>query len=111
MLLPQFELNAEIEDKHWWFCARRQIVAKLVRHLLPPADDACIIDIGCGTGANIADLASDYRVIGIDPSADAIGFANRRYPHVDFRCGQAPEALDYLDASLPANGCVGARAR
>ncbi len=97
MLLPQFEQNAKIEEKHWWFCARRQIVEKLVRHLLPPTDDASIIDVGCGTGANIAALARDYHSMGIDPSADAIKFASRRFPHVEFRCGQVPEALNGMD--------------
>lgn len=94
MLLPQFELNAKVEEEHWWFCARRQIVEKLVRQLLPPADDVSIIDVGCGTGANIAALCKEYHGIGIDPSADAIGFASRRFPDVEFHCGQVPEALD-----------------
>jgi len=93
MLRPQFELNARIEEEHWWFCARRQIIEKLVRHLLPPADDVSIIDVGCGTGANLAALSRDYRGIGIDPSADAIEFASCRFPDVEFRCGRVPEVL------------------
>ena len=99
MLLPQFELNAQIEEDHWWFCARREIVDKLVRRLLPPGDDAQIIDIGCGTGANIAALAHDYRAMGVDPSEDAIAFARKRFPHVDFRCGRAPEVLAGTDGA------------
>ena len=87
MLRPQFELNARIEEEHWWFCARRQIIEKLVRHLLPPADDVSIIDVGCGTGANIAALSRDYRGIGIDPSADAIEFASSRFSDVEFDPG------------------------
>lgn len=93
MNLPQFELNAHIEESHWWFCARRHIIETLVRHLLPPAADVSIVDVGCGTGANIAALAEDYSSMGIDPSADAIEFARRRFPHVDFFCGEVPEAL------------------
>ena len=65
-----------------------------MRHLLPPADDVSIIDVGCGTGGNIAALSRDYRGIGIDPSADAIEFASCRFPDVEFRCGRVPEVLD-----------------
>ena len=72
----QFQLHAEIEDRHWWFVGRRRIIERLVAEILPPSPQTTIINVGCGTGANIARLAEHYRAIGIDTSAEAI--ARRR---------------------------------
>jgi len=70
----------------------------LVRQVLPPGRGETIVDVGCGTGANIAALAGDYRAIGIDTSADAIAFARPRFPKVEFLQGFAPADLGPLAA-------------
>lgn len=93
MQSAQFQLHAEIEERHWWFVARRKIVRKLVEAVLPPKANRTVIDVGCGTGANIAALADGYRTIGIDTSAEAIELAKRRFPQVEFHCGFAPDDL------------------
>ena len=93
MQSAQFQLHAEIEDRHWWFVARRKIMRRLIESLLPPDPDALVIDVGCGTGANIAALAGDYRCLGIDSSREAIELARSRFPAVEFRCGYAPDDL------------------
>lgn len=89
----QFALHAEIEQRHWWFVARRRIMRNLVRQVLPPGRGETVVDVGCGTGANIAALAGGYRAIGIDTSVDAIAFARRRFPQVEFLHGLAPGDL------------------
>lgn len=91
MQSAQFRLHAEIEQRHWWFVGRRRILRALVERLVAPG--ARIVDVGCGTGANLASLADGYRCLGIDTSAEAIGFARQRFPEVEFRCGFAPEDL------------------
>ena len=91
MQTEQFQLHATYEERHWWFVARRQIVRRLVAAVLPPGRDSLILDVGCGTGANIADLASAYPCIGIDTSAEAIELARGRFPGVQFQVGVAPE--------------------
>ena len=63
---------------------------QIVRAALPPSSTTTVLDIGCGTGANIASLAGDYRCVGIDTSAEAIELSAARYPNVDFRHGFAP---------------------
>jgi trans-aconitate methyltransferase len=92
----QFELHAEIEQRHWWFVGRRRIMRRLIAEVLPPSPETTIIDVGCGTGANIAQLAEHYRCIGIDTSAEAIGRAAPRFPNVQFLQGRAPEGLGPL---------------
>ncbi len=93
MQSAQFQLHAQIEEQHWWFVARRRILRRLVHELLPPSHESLVIDIGCGTGANIAALADDYRTLGIDTSAEAIELARQRFPAVQFVHGFAPADL------------------
>lgn len=93
MQSAQFQLHAEIEERHWWFLARRRIVRRLIEGLLPPDRNTTIVDVGCGTGGNLADLAEAYRAIGIDTSVEAIELARRRFPRAHFIAGRAPQDL------------------
>jgi len=88
-----FEVVADVDQRHWWFLGRRRILRNVVAALLPPNPNTTIVDVGCGTGANIAALADDYRCVGIDTSADAIEFARQRFPKVTFFTGIAPRDL------------------
>ncbi len=56
-----------------------------------------MIDVGCGTGANIASLAEDYEVVGLDSSEDAIAFARERFPDVAFYLRDAREYLAQIE--------------
>ncbi len=48
---------AEIQDRHWWYEARRQILSTLIAKLkLPP--QARILEVGSGPGANIKMLSA-----------------------------------------------------
>lgn len=100
MNAAQFELHATIEERHWWFVARRRIVRQLIDQLIGRIGKAVkvdkpplVIDIGCGTGANIASLSDRYRCVGIDTAPDAIHWARQRFPQVEFIEGFAPQDL------------------
>ena len=80
MQTEQFQLHADIEQRHWWFVGRRQIMRRLAAAVLPPSPDATVIDVGCGTGGNIGFLADWYRAIGIDTSAEAIDRRDLDFP-------------------------------
>lgn len=88
-----FEIVADVDQRHWWFLARRKILRDVLTCVVPPDPKFTVIDVGCGTGANIAALAKDYHCIGIDTSQDAIEFAQRRFGDVEFICGYAPGDL------------------
>jgi trans-aconitate methyltransferase len=93
MRSEQFQLHAALEDSHWWFVGRRRIMRDLVRQVLPGSDRPTVVDVGCGTGANVAALAEDYDCVGIDTSPEAIELAGRRFPGRRFICGRAPGDL------------------
>ena len=92
----QFQLHADIEQRHWWFVGRRRIMQRIVAEVLPPSRDATILDIGCGTGANLAALADRYTCVGIDTSPEAIALARQRFPNVCFLVGNAPDDVPEL---------------
>lgn len=101
MQTEQFQLHADIEQRHWWFTGRRRIMRRLVDRLfcgLPEGEarKTTIVDVGCGTGANIASLADRYRCVGIDTSARAIELAGERFADVQFLAGRAPHDLGEL---------------
>jgi len=85
-----FELQASLEESHWWFLGRRSILRSLVAAILPPHSGGTVIDIGCGTGGNIAALTGDYRCVGLEPAPLALSLAQRRYPSVQFVAGSDP---------------------
>lgn len=48
---------AAVQQRHWWFAARRRIVATVIDRLALPSQPE-ILEIGCGTGGNLAMLAT-----------------------------------------------------
>ncbi|MCE5268109.1 MAG: class I SAM-dependent methyltransferase [Planctomycetaceae bacterium] len=98
----QFQLHADIEERHWWFVARRRILSRLIEELLPASPQSLLIDVGCGTGGNVAAFEDRYRCVGIDTSAEAIALARNRFPRVQFIAGRSPHDLGKLvtDAKL-----------
>lgn len=99
----QFVTFAQIEDRHWWFLARKEIIQQLVFALVPRSRQQTIVDMGCGTGGTIAALASAYTCIGIDPSFDAIMLAKSLHPDVRFLHGSS-EQLQNIRA--PTSCCL-----
>lgn len=98
-----YDLHADLEATHWWFVARRQIMTGVLTEVLPPSKQKLVIDVGCGTGANIAHLANLYKVVGMDTEDAAIAHARRRFPDVQFVRGEFPtdfSAARYADAFL-----------
>lgn len=51
-----FDRMAELDAAHWWYVARREILDAVIRRTVRPPADARILEIGCGTGHNLAML-------------------------------------------------------
>jgi SAM-dependent methyltransferase len=64
-----------IERDHWWFRARRKILADQVSRLkLGP--DARILEVGCGTGGNLEMLSHFGAVTGLEPDEESREYAS-----------------------------------
>ena len=54
MSAATFDVMHRVEREHWWFKAKRDIV----RGAIGPSTGGVAVDVGCGTGAVLHDLAS-----------------------------------------------------
>lgn len=72
-----YQLMRQIEDEHWWFVARRNIIGALLDRLNLPAQ-AEILEVGCGTGGNIALLKRFGAVTCVELDKTAAGMARDR---------------------------------
>jgi len=71
----------QIEQAHWWYVARRTIVFDLALRRADALSRPRILDIGCGTGFNVAYLHSlgFTRVVGVDVAPEALEFCRSRH--------------------------------
>jgi len=71
-----------IEDRHFWFRARNQVIAMLVRQLTAGlAPGYRVLEVGCGTGNVLQALeqaCSSGTVVGMDLFAEGLRYARRR---------------------------------
>lgn len=96
-----YAIMDEVEGSHWWFVGRRAILEsflqKIVENLKPKTQNLRILDVGCGTGANIEMLSQYGEAEGVDVSDDALEFCRRKGLKV--QKGLA-ETLPYADESF-----------
>ncbi|WP_017930845.1 class I SAM-dependent methyltransferase [Robiginitomaculum antarcticum] len=67
----------ELQDKHWWFAARRNILTTLIS-TLKLGDNARILEAGCGTGGNLHMLSQFGEVTAFEHDDDALIMARQK---------------------------------
>lgn len=70
--------HLEMEERHWWFVARRRILLGLLERRLGADRDLDILDAGCGGGATMEGLRRHGRVRGMEISEEAVAFNRER---------------------------------
>lgn len=73
-----YQQMAELDDRHWWYRARRKILAELIRREAQPPANAQILEIGCGTGHNLAMLGGFGHVDGLELDEEARALSEKR---------------------------------
>lgn len=73
-----YDRMAELDELHWWYRARRDILASLIERRIGLPADARILEIGCGTGHNVMMLKRFGEVDAIEIDEAARTLASER---------------------------------
>ena len=114
-----YAIMRRVEESHWWFVGRRKIIRSFVERVVHDlkttraaretgtteqpgravhGEALKILDVGCGTGANL-EMLSEFGVAeGVDVSAEALSFCKAR-GLVNVKLGEA-ERLPYAAGSF-----------
>jgi SAM-dependent methyltransferase len=100
MMEHTYPILFRVEQSHWWHTGRREILASFVADICRQVTDRRprILDVGCGTGANLLMLSKYGDAEGVDVSEDALAFCRERgLEKVKLGAG---EELPYEDGSF-----------
>jgi SAM-dependent methyltransferase len=95
-----YPIMFRVEQSHWWYTGRRKILARFIEDICRRVTDRRprILDVGCGTGANLLMLSQYGDAEGVDVSEDALAFCRERgLANVKLGAG---EKLPYDDATF-----------
>jgi len=82
-----YDRMAELDELHWWYRARRRVLASLIERKAKLPSEARILEIGCGTGHNVLMLRQFGQVDAIEIDAGAREVASAR---LGIEVGSAP---------------------
>ncbi len=83
----------ENEDRHWWFIARRRIVAKILDRFVTRCGGR-VLEAGCGTGGNLELLARYGEMHALELDESARKLANERGV-CEVRAGRLPDEIPF----------------
>ncbi len=116
MMVHTYPILYEVEQTHWWHVGRRKILANFVRNICEQVNERRprILDVGCGTGANLLVFSKYGDAEGVDVSPDALAFCKQRgllnvkhgalerlpYANDSFDLVTALDVVEHLDDDL-----------
>jgi SAM-dependent methyltransferase len=106
-----YAIMDRVEDTHWWFVGRRAILETFLKNLVGSSSRSLasvdteksvnapfrILDVGCGTGANLEMLSQFGAAEGVDVSDEALDFCRKK--GLTVQKGLA-ETLPYADGTF-----------
>ncbi|HEX3701172.1 MAG TPA: class I SAM-dependent methyltransferase [Phenylobacterium sp.] len=92
-----------LQQDHWWFAARRAILASQIGRL-PLPRPAQILEAGCGPGGNLAMLQRFGEVTAIEPDEASRAYAAERNG-VEVRAGLLPQSAPDFGKAFDLVAC------
>lgn len=87
-----FPKLAALEEGHWWFCARNELLLWIIQNKIRPFRD--FLEIGCGTGFVLQNLEIHFpgaNFHGTEYYEAGLAFARQRVPSARFTCLDATQ--------------------
>lgn len=103
MNLEEYEVMYCQEQAYWWFVSRTELLHLYLREMVSLPPSPRIVDLGCGTGANLEVLSQYGIATGVDFSPAALSFCRKRtLPRLMRATGEqlalATDSIDVLTA-------------
>ncbi len=73
-----YDQMAELDQRHWWYVARREVLSALIERTVGRASNLAILEVGCGTGHNLAMLSRFGTVDALELDSEARALAEKR---------------------------------
>jgi SAM-dependent methyltransferase len=89
-------------QRHWWYRARRTIVAAVLRERLAANDHRRVLEVGAGTGSVTVILGEFGEVTAVEPHPSALAACRAAAPFADVLQGDI-EAMPRLPEIAPAS--------
>lgn len=74
----EYAALARVEERHWFYSGKREIVRGWLRHLGVLGRGTLLIDVGAGTGLFAMEMQQHSRVLAVDPDPNALQFIRSR---------------------------------
>ena len=81
----------ELQEEHWWFVARRDVIQSFIKMQMPQGSGSKVLEIGCGVGGNVGLLSQSGQYRGIDMHKPAIDYCSEKYPQFEFQCARVED--------------------
>jgi SAM-dependent methyltransferase len=84
----------ELENLHWWFSARRDIIAALISRIVPAPERLKILEAGCGSGGNLLMLQNFGSVDAFEVDLPSLEAAKKK-SGLDIQYGVLPYEIPF----------------
>jgi SAM-dependent methyltransferase len=98
MEVEKYHEMAEIQEQHWWFRGRRAHFCSLLEGL-QLTKDATILELGCGTGANLSMLKQFGTVYAAEMDEFSRNYT-REHSHIAVEYGRLPDAIPFPEMNF-----------
>lgn len=85
----------KIQNNHWWFTARKEIIMDVFKHLCLKKGNNKILDAGCGMGVMLNELLNFGDVYGMDMSEVSVNYCKKRLGDNKVFKGKLPDDLPF----------------